>query len=257
MKIVTLTSDWQLLDPYVGMFKGQMLAQIPDVNIVDLTHQVEALNINQASFLMKNSCIKFPSGTVHLCLLGATDLNSEDPILVCKDGHFFIGSDEGVFSLMFFPEIEQLGMRRYKGDAKGHFSKLIDLCAACWDGSWEEKTEAYSDFKRIRPFEANYFAARRHISGHVIYIDALGNVVTNIPVEMFEKAVAGGSIRANVGGVEIKNYYTQYVKSEVPYFIPNSLGMMEIATYGGHIALLAYWQRDENVEIDCFPATLK
>ncbi len=39
MTIITLTSDFGLIDPYVGIMKGVILSIAPDVRLVDLTHE--------------------------------------------------------------------------------------------------------------------------------------------------------------------------------------------------------------------------
>ena len=40
--VITLTSDFGLQDPFVGVMKGQILARFHDARIVDLTHEVLA-----------------------------------------------------------------------------------------------------------------------------------------------------------------------------------------------------------------------
>ena len=100
MKVITLTSDWTLQEPYVGMFKGQLLTRFPDVNIVDITHAIELGNVNQTAFLLRSAFRSFPEGTVHFVLTGASVYLLAQPVVLFIDGHFFIGEDTGIFSLL-------------------------------------------------------------------------------------------------------------------------------------------------------------
>lgn len=253
MSVITLISDWNLQDPYVAMFKGRLMQKMPDVQLLDITHQVEVLNINQAAFLLKGAYQSFPEGTVHIDMVGMTDSFDEDPIMMKWNNHYFVGLNNGTFSLMFFDHLTEIEIRKYKGNEERFFDKVIALSAACVENDWEACTEPFAEYQSKRPFEASYFAFRNHISGMVVYIDSQSNIVTNIPVSMFKEALKGGSFRARIGNVEVTKYHEKYVRDVEPFFIPNSLGMMEVATYGGRVALLARWQRDASVEIDFQP----
>ena len=55
MPIVTFTSDFGLNDYYVALIKGAMLCENPNLNIVDITHNINNYDIVQAAFILKNS----------------------------------------------------------------------------------------------------------------------------------------------------------------------------------------------------------
>jgi S-adenosylmethionine hydrolase len=46
--VITLTTDFGLDDPFVGIMKGVILNIVPDAQIVDITHNIEPQNITQA-----------------------------------------------------------------------------------------------------------------------------------------------------------------------------------------------------------------
>src|SRR5512138_1750299 len=108
MAIITLTSDWGLRDHYIGSVKGAILRQHPEAVIVDISHLVEPFNLNQAAFIIRNSYRSFPKGTIHI--LGINEEASiETPhTLVLHEGHYFIGADNGIFSLIFDEKPEQI-----------------------------------------------------------------------------------------------------------------------------------------------------
>ena len=55
MPIITLTTDWNNDDFYLGAVKGAIYNNCIDVTVVDITHQIKPFNIYQAAFILKNS----------------------------------------------------------------------------------------------------------------------------------------------------------------------------------------------------------
>lgn len=250
MKLITLTSDWTLQEPYVGMFKGQLFSRFPDGNVVDVTHTIEIGNVNQTAFLLRNAFRSFPEGTVHFLLTGASAFLLANPVVLFLDGHYFIGEDTGVFSLLSYGISDGVA-RQYAGEGGDFLQKMIQLAEWCFDGTWQEHTSEYAIQTRI-PFTANYIENKNMIAGHVIYIDAYNNVLTNIPVSLFEEKVHDGRFTAKIGTLVITHLHRTYESDPEPYLIPNSLGMMEIATYKSRVSILAKWQKDTSVDIYCY-----
>ncbi len=108
MSIITVLTDFGSRDPYVGIMKGVMLGINPHLHIVDMTHEVEAQDVGEAAFLIGEYFPYFPRGTIHLCVVDPTVGSARKPLIVVKDGHIFVGPDNGIFSLLFA-----------KGEAKG------------------------------------------------------------------------------------------------------------------------------------------
>ena len=66
MQVVTLTSDWNNYDYYVGALKGKIISLLPNVNIVDLNHNVQSFRLAQAAFILRNAYYNFPSESIHV-----------------------------------------------------------------------------------------------------------------------------------------------------------------------------------------------
>src|SRR6195952_2349645 len=101
MAIITLTTDLGDKDIYQAALKGSILKLLPDVNIVDITHNVAAFNVQQAAFILKNSFHYFPDATVHLIGIDTVFSTSTRYLAIKYMNHFFVGADNGIFSLMF------------------------------------------------------------------------------------------------------------------------------------------------------------
>ena len=66
MSIITLTSDLGNKDYYLPSLKANILSQIDNVNIVDISHEIDHFNILQGAFVLKNCYKDFPRDTVHI-----------------------------------------------------------------------------------------------------------------------------------------------------------------------------------------------
>src|SRR6476661_7302001 len=129
MGIITLTTDLGSKDFYQAALKGSILSLLPTVNIVDITHEVSAFNIPQAAFLLKNSFHYFPKDTVHLIGIDSV-FNEETRYLALKyKDHYFVGSDNGISSLLFDSEPEEMVELNIMQDLKFLHFPLSDIFA--------------------------------------------------------------------------------------------------------------------------------
>ena len=108
MAIITLTTDLGIKDHYVGVLKGSLLQQCADATIVDITHQIPTYDILKAAFTIKNCYADFPEGTIHLVGVNPEINDTTTYLAVKHKGYYFIGADNGVFSLIFDEKPEQL-----------------------------------------------------------------------------------------------------------------------------------------------------
>src|SRR5689334_8676601 len=67
--IITLTTDFGLSDPFVGVMKGQILARFAAATLVDLTHDILAHWPAEAGFWLARSYRYFPRGTLHVAVV--------------------------------------------------------------------------------------------------------------------------------------------------------------------------------------------
>ena len=67
--VITLTTDFGLDDPFVGIMKGVILNIVPDAQIVDITHNIEPQNITQAALVLNAAYLWFPRKTVHVVIV--------------------------------------------------------------------------------------------------------------------------------------------------------------------------------------------
>jgi S-adenosylmethionine hydrolase len=98
---LTLLTDFGLKGPYVGIMKGMILSINPDAHLIDICHDVEPQDVTEGCFLIKEYAPFFRKGTTHVCVVDPTVGSTRRAIVVIHDGHFFVGPDNGLFTLLF------------------------------------------------------------------------------------------------------------------------------------------------------------
>lgn len=189
MPIITLTTDLGQKDFYLAAVKGFILSSLPDARIVDVTHQIPSYHITQAAFILENAYHYFPEGTVHLVSVDNSYQVEPRFVAVKANGHYFIGPDNGIFSLFLKPEqiekIVKINLRIL--DDYIHFPiKDILVKSAVHlakGGSMEflgRKIQHLNVKTIIQPVIGN-----DQIRGSIIYVDSFKNAITNITRELF------------------------------------------------------------------------
>src|SRR5438105_1663399 len=98
--IITLTTDFGLGDPFVGIMKGVILSIAPDVQLVDVTHDIRSFDILEAAFIIDSTYRYFPDGTVHVIVVDPGVGSARRPIAAASKGHTFVAPDNGVLSFV-------------------------------------------------------------------------------------------------------------------------------------------------------------
>jgi len=257
MTIVTLTSDWGLGSHYAGAVKGTLLKLIPGVNIVDITHQIPCFNIMHASFVLRNAYPHFPEGSIHLVGIN-TEGGLESPHIAVKhQGHYFIGADNGIFSLLFDQSPQEVVEIDILQDSDYFTFSTRDVFARA--ASMIAAGKALSDLGPEHPRlnERILFRPVVHpdqIIGKVIFIDEYENVFVNIDQPTFRNAAKGRSFSINFRSFEdgigrLSRSYADVVEGE-KLALFGSTGFLEIAMNRGKASGLLGLRLNDTVSID-------
>ena len=241
-QIITLLSDWRLRDPYVAMLKGELLKVQPKAKIIDITHYVDKFNLLQTALLMKTSYQSFLEGSVHLILTNMSLNSTFSPVALLHNGHWFIGEDNGTFFLMFGQEAALKGFQ-FLDSEENTLQQILRMLQLIADGSLADNASEYLNFKRMFVELPDHSAENRQIEGHVVYVDAFNNAVTDIPAALFAKTVGNRSFTATIqskGVWTITKHFDQYEASDNEMFLcDNALGLLEVASFQSDVAVLA------------------
>src|SRR4029079_17928160 len=94
--VITLLTDFGTADGYVAELKGVLCTAAPDVNIVDLSHDVPPQDVECARLAVARYWRRFPSGTVHLVVVDPGVGSTRASLAIASDGRFLVGPDNGV-----------------------------------------------------------------------------------------------------------------------------------------------------------------
>lgn len=189
MAIITLTTDLGTADHYVGVLKGSIISQCPEAKIIDISHEVPPFDILKAAFLLKNAFHHFPEGSIHVIGVDTESDASNSQLAILYKGHYFIGADNGIFSLIFEEEpkkIIALDFTISEEDASFP-SKGISVKAACHiakGGTIEMIGTIRKELKEKALFRA--VSVENILKGMAIHIDHYGNIITNIDQAFFK-----------------------------------------------------------------------
>ena len=253
MQIVKLTTDFGLEDYYVAILKGAMLQRNPGLQIIDITHKVNPYDIVQGAFVLKNSFHNFPDNTIHIITVN----NSPEGLSFIAfryQGHYFVGPDNGIFSLMFndLPEAYRL-----EYDQNNPFP-LKDILASAADylangkPVYEIGLPAGETERRIA---LQPVISTSQIRGSVIYVDHYDNVVVNISRELFEKVRNERKFavffKRHDPVTKLSRHYNEVPVGETLCLF-NSAGLMEIAINMGRAGSMLGLKLDDVVRVDFY-----
>ena len=79
--LITLTSDFGQKDPYLASLKGELYRLLEHPVIIDISNEIEPFHIAQAAFIVQNSYVHFPEGSVHILCIDDTVSPENKPIV--------------------------------------------------------------------------------------------------------------------------------------------------------------------------------
>jgi len=93
---LVLQSDFGIKDAAVASMKGVAVSVSRDLDIYDLTHEVPAYNIWEASLRLAQAAEYWPKGTVFVSVVDpGVGTERKSVVLKTKSGHYFVSPDNG------------------------------------------------------------------------------------------------------------------------------------------------------------------
>ncbi|WP_339923245.1 SAM-dependent chlorinase/fluorinase [uncultured Cyclobacterium sp.] len=253
MALVTFISDFGNSDYYVPVVKAKMLSINPQLSIVDISHDIALYDIAHAAFLLRSTFNDFPKGTVHLVALNTTSSITDGYIGIKLNEHIFVGPNNGVLSMLadhdpgIIVKFSDIHVKNSSFPAK---DILAPIAAKVASGA------AIHDFggplQGIKKMMGRHFkASKKQIVGYVLRVDIYGNLITNIPKEVFEK-LSPGKFEIVFGRESVQQLQTNYNEVEPGdcWAFFNSLGLLEIGINHGHGADLLGLRYDSPILIN-------
>ncbi len=252
MALVTLTTDYGLRDHYLATLKGTLLKQDPDIRMIDISHDIENYNIVQAAYLFSNAWKAFPAGTIHLLSINDFDNELPQALGLKQDEHYFIGPDNGLFSLIF-DEIPQdchhisIPLEQSTPFAATYAKAVAHIVRTNSLDGLGTKTKTITQRLSFHPI-----IGPAMIQGNVIYIDNYDNAITNIRQDLFQKVGQGREFalffkRNDPIKRLVEHYHQAPLGSALCRF--NSAGYLEVAINKGKAVSLLGLSVEDTVQV--------
>ncbi len=251
MSIITFTSDFGLNDHYVASVKGKILCLNPELNIIDISHTISEYDIAHAAFVVRSAFRDFPAGTVHLIAVNTIDRNHEGFVAFELENHFFVGANNGTMALLSNQTpnkiVELLSTNETVFPAKSLLSKAAVYLAN--GNPLEELGDQIPELRQMVEREVRY--RDNEILGHVIHVDHYGNLVTNISLDLFNRAKKDQRFTIKFGREHINilsDTYSRFEEGDCVVLF-NSSNLLEIAINKGNASQLLGLRYDSPISI--------
>ena len=246
MKIITLTTDFGLKDPYVAEMKAAILNICSDAVIVDVSHEIEKFNIRMGAYVLASASQHFPKGTVHVAVVDPGVGTQRRSLLIQTGQGFFLGPDNGVLLLA----AERQGITSIREITN---TKLMLPQVSCTFNGRDvfAPVAAYltqglppSDFgPEICDIKKPEFAktkrAKGTLAGEILHVDGFGNIITNITGEELSSLHGNGSLDICLTKYKVTLKFGKTYAEAKPgnaLALVGSQGYLEIAVNQGNAA---------------------
>lgn len=263
--IITFTSDFGDNDGYVGIVKGSIMSVNDNAKVIDVCHAIEPFNIVSAAWVIYNAFNYFPKGTIHVVVVDPGVGSTQRRIALKTSDYFFVGPDNGVFSLIvadplnkrglndkleafhltnpqfFLPEVSSTFHAR---DIFGPVAGYLSLGMSC-----TKMGEEIEISTMIQKSEMLVEMRESGLVGRVVHIDRFGNLITNIPASLVHQ---NWNCSLGENEVPLSDSYHSVPKGEL-LAITGSHGFVEIAMNEGNAAEEFNVATGATVRLDAVP----
>jgi S-adenosylmethionine hydrolase len=211
-------TDFGTLDDSVAICKGVMWKIAPELRIVDLTHDSPVYDIRAAARMIQGTAPYYAPGTVFLVVVDPGVGTERKPVAIkTKAGRYYVGPDNGVF----WPVVQDEGLEEARvienkaymlPSVSGtfHGRDLFSPSAAHLVSGAKLDTFGSKLGSLVELQLPSASLSDGEIRGEVNFIERpYGNVITDIPVELVDKAGLsfGDELEVEIGGQGFKLPY--------------------------------------------------
>jgi S-adenosylmethionine hydrolase len=199
-KIVVFQSDFGLKDGAVSAMKGVAMSVSTDLKLYDLSHEIPAYNIWEASYRLLQTVPYYPKGTVFVSVVDpGVGTERKSVVLKTKSGQYIVSPDNGTLTLVAeslgieaVREIDEAVNRR-KDSGKSYTFHGRDVYAytaarlAAGTISFEQVGKQLPNQVLLISYQKALSEGDK-IKGNIPVLDVqYGNIWTNIGAELLEK----------------------------------------------------------------------
>jgi len=266
--LITLTTDFGLQDPFVGIMKGVIAGICPNAHVVDITHAVESFSVLDGALAIWQAWRYFPAATVHTIVVDP-GVGSERLAVLARFGeHWFIAPDNGVLTLVerealrgggvaAYRQIENPKYRLPQQSNTFHGRDIFAPAAAHLAAQIERGMVDAESFGPVMEGLVQLDVSEPmhrpdgSIEGVILKSDKFGNLLTNIAATDLPSGVKGIAIEVGARTITRTARFFGEVEPGVLFAILGSSGLLEIAMNRGSAAEATGLRAGTMVRLSC------
>jgi S-adenosylmethionine hydrolase len=223
--MILLFTDFGAEGPYLGQMEAVLRLAAPGVDVVNLLSNAPAGDPRSGAYLLAALSLRFPAGSVFLCVVDPGVGGERLPVVLEADGRWFVGPDNGLLNTLAVQAKETrwrvIEWRPDRLSASFHGRDLFAPIAARIanaDFSWPSREYAGPD---LQQWPADIAA--------VIYIDHYGNAMTGW---RYDRSLDGKILAFSGQRIQQARTFSEVAEGEA-FWYRNSCDLVEIAVNRG------------------------
>ena len=248
--VVALMTDFGAGDGDVGVMKGVIASIVPEVQVIDITHDVAPQNVASGAWILGASYRYFPAGTVFVCVVDPGVGSERNAIALAAGGWYFVGPDNGLFSQVLVEQPAR-GVVRLVNPAY-HLAQVSstfhgrDIFAPVGAHlargvSLEEVGQAFDPATLQRLSSGTQQRQEGGLSSRVIHVDHFGNLISGISLSAVPDWASAPGARVIFPDRQIvieqrRRYFADGAEDGSPFFYGDSSGYLAVAVRNGSAA---------------------
>jgi S-adenosylmethionine hydrolase len=239
---ITILSDLGNNSIYPSLLKSQLLAVIPTVKLIDLSHEADPGDIPAGAYILASTTPFFPSGTLHIALFAPFHHPTTRYLFTEIARQYYLLPDNGLISIL----ARELAVPVYicfeytpTDNLKTLINKLTLWMTQNVGGdtiSWLPSGVPVAPVLFRELWEVS--ADETWMDCRILYIDRYGNIILNLNKERFQELTRDRPYRIEIGRNimirEISQAYRPVSDEAFALFTPS--GYLQIGIPGQSVA---------------------
>lgn len=257
--LIVLTTDFGVSSPYVGVLRGVIAGINSAAQVLDLTHAIGPQNVREAAIVLADAAPFFPPGTIHLAVVDPGVGTTRALLYAEQAGQRFLAPDNGLLSRLWrqHPVQRLLTLDRPefwlpRPSATFHGRDILAPLAAHLSLGADPAAIGSPRQERVELDWPPPTCTPGRIAGRIEWIDAFGNLATNVPAELLADGPQDGRLRIRCSTVEVRGLCRTYGERLPGEWIAllGSYGRLELAVVNGSAAAVSGGRPGDPVDVD-------
>jgi S-adenosylmethionine hydrolase len=245
-RIISLTSDFGLRDPYVAEMKAVILNICPNATIVDVSHEIEKFSVRSGAYVLACASRYFQKNAIHVAVIDPEVGTERRPVVIDAKTGFFVGPDNGVLALaakkqdirhVYEITNRKLMLPRISNTFHG---RDIFAPAAAHLANGISPADFGPEIDKITcPSFSETIREKDKLVGEVVYTDDFGNIITNFDKKELKPIHVKQKLKIELGKRKLKlRLCRTYAEAKInePLATIGSHNFLEISVNQGNAA---------------------